>query len=210
MHQIIETFATLNNQQGQYAFNTIHMVAAWEKDFAKRFIKPAISELERNLARHRKAVKEDKEEASNVLLDIVHEEPGQLADKSKILSLSQVWQPRDEITLERLESKLGGPVRFKDQCPLLFHLVKDEQVLKELTHLPQLLRLASFITENFNRKFDTGEADSITVETFLMTHCGAGDRQSLRPLVNTYLAVFNRLKGLLYAFNWYVPASILF
>jgi hypothetical protein len=114
----------------------------------------------------------------------------------------QVWQPRVDITLERLESKLGGPARFKKRCPMLFYLVKEEPVLRELTHLPQLLQLATYVTANFNRKFDAGEVNSLSAEAFLLTHCGAGERQTLKPLVKTFFAVLNRLKDELYAFNW--------
>jgi hypothetical protein len=116
----------------------------------------------------------------------------------------QVWQPRVDITLERLESKLGGPARFKELCPMLFHLVKEEPVLRELTHLPQLLQLATFVTTNFNRKFETGEVNRLSAEAFLVTHCGAGDRLRLEPLVKTFFAVLHRLKAQLYAFNWLV------
>ncbi len=122
----------------------------------------------------------------------------------------QVWQPRVDITLERLESKLGGPARFKELCPLLFHLVKEEPVLRELAHLPQLLQLATFLTVNFNRKFEAGEVNSLSAEAFLLTHCGGGDRQRLRPLVKTFFAVLNRLKDELYAFNWLVNTYIFF
>jgi hypothetical protein len=116
----------------------------------------------------------------------------------------QVWQPRVDITLERLESKLGGPARFKELCPMLFHLVKEEPVLRELAHLPQLLQLATFVTANFNRKFETGEVNRLSAEAFLVTHCGAGDRLRLGPLIKTFFAVLHRLKAQLYAFNWLV------
>ncbi len=119
----------------------------------------------------------------------------------------QVWQPRVDITLERLESKLGGPARFKELCPMLFHLVKEEPVLRELTHLPQLLQLATFLTANFNRKFETGEVNRLSVEAFLVTHCAAGDRLRLGPLIKTFFAVLHRLKSRLYAFNWLVPGT---
>jgi hypothetical protein len=85
---------------------------------------------------------------------------------------------------------------------MLFHLVKEEPVLRELAYLHQLLQLATFITANFSRRFETGEVNSLSVEAFLVTHCAAEDRLRLEPLVKTFFAVLNRLKGQLYAFNW--------
>jgi hypothetical protein len=72
---------------------------------------------------------------------------------------------------------------------------------QELVHLPQLLCLASFIVANFNRKFDMGEANTDTVETFLLTHC-ADDYKGLRPVINIFFALLNRLKVKLYAHKW--------
>jgi hypothetical protein len=89
LHQIIEAFAVLNYQQGQYTFNAKASVRAWEKDFASRYIQPAVRDLDIILAWHRIAVKEDKEEASNALLDIIHEQPGELTDRAELLSMPQ-------------------------------------------------------------------------------------------------------------------------
>jgi hypothetical protein len=89
LHQIIEAFAVLNYQQGQYTFIAKASVRAWEKDFASRYIQPALKDLDIILARHRTAVKEDKEEASNALLDIIHEQPGELTNRAELLSLPQ-------------------------------------------------------------------------------------------------------------------------
>ncbi len=131
LHQIIENLAKFNYSPGQSTLNTKDAVRTWEKDFCRSYFRPAVSDLDTSLVRHRTAVKEDKEEASNVLLDIIHEPPATLTNRSEILSLPQIWQPRMEITLDRLESKLGGPAKFKELCPVLFHLVKEEMVLKE-------------------------------------------------------------------------------
>ena len=97
---------------------------------------------------------------------------------------------------------MGGAERFKDCCPILFHLVKEELRLREVVHLPELLQLARFMVANFSRKFEPAETAEVTVEQFLMQHCGPSDRDWVLPLVGTFFAVFHRLKAILFSFNW--------
>ena len=58
--------------------------------------------------------------------DIIFEPAETTDDRSKILTLSQFWQPREQIVVERIESKTGGPTKFKQHCPVVFHLLQEE------------------------------------------------------------------------------------
>ena len=207
LHQIVDSFAKQTTTTATL-WSTLDSKAAvrqWEKEFVRQFIRPALADLDIKLAAHETAVKEDKRQVSNVLLDILFEEPivSLTTDISQLLSLPQLWQPSSEtITIARLESKLGGAERFKDCCPILFHLVKEELRLREVVHLPELLQLARFMVANFSRKFEPAETAEVTVEQFLMQHCGPSDRDWVLPLVGTFFAVFHRLKAVLFSFQW--------
>jgi hypothetical protein len=62
------------------------------------------------------------------------------------------WFPRDNITIDRIESKIGGAKQLSEKCPFLDHLLKEEHLLTELVHLPRLLELAKFLVRTYNRK----------------------------------------------------------
>ena len=207
LHQIVDSFAKQTTTAAVgFTLNSKAAVWQWEKEFVRQFIRPALANLDTKLAAHRTAVKDDKEEANNVLLDILFEEPvtsSTIEDMSQLLSLPQLWQPRsDTITLARLESKLGGGGKFKEQCPMLFHLVTEECRLEEVVHLPELLQLARFMVTNFNRKFEPAETSDGTVEQFVMKYCGSGQRKWVLSRVKTFFAVFHRLQAMLFSFNW--------
>ena len=154
------------------------------------------------MARHRVAVKEDKEEASSVLQGILFEDAKVCHDRAKILSLPQIWFPRENVTLERIESKVGGPEKFKQNCPVLFHLLRNENVLKRLCFLPQLLRLADFMVTNFNRKLESAWTDETSVNAFLQNSLEYSDQKFVKPLVKVYFSVLNQVKAELFGHNW--------
>jgi hypothetical protein len=207
LHQIIEGLARTSHTPGGLTFNTKDAkeakaaVRQWEKEFAQHIIGPALRGLETTLARHRIAIREDNEEAGSVLLDILHESPETTTDKRKVLQLPQLWQPHEDISLARVESKLGGTAKFKDRCPMLYHLLSEELVLQQLVHLPQLLQLVKFMKGKFNRKLEPTETEK-PVLAFLKTHMDAGEIKLLLPLVNTFFSVFTQLRIKLYAAGW--------
>jgi len=105
------------------------------------------------------------------------------------------------VTIERIESKIGGVEKFKKRCPILFHLLSEE-VLQDLCHLPQLLQLAQFMVDNFNRRFEAGETDEMSIKLFLQDHLDPADRKFLKPLIKIHLTLLDKLKAKLFSFNW--------
>jgi hypothetical protein len=188
---------------GQWLLDQKNTAREWEKTFCQQIIKPALAQLDLEVARHHLALKEDKkfkEQAyCSILQDIIFEPAGSSEDRSKVLSLPQFWQPREEIVVERIEAKVGGSAEFKQNCPVLFHLLQEELVLKELCHLPKLLELARYMTSKFNRQLETVEMDKINVKMFLLKHVPTGDQAYLKPLVMTFFDVFQRLHLKLFA-----------
>jgi hypothetical protein len=201
LHSIISSFGHGggNAAGGQWLLTQKNVTREWEKTFSEQFIRPVLAQLDAEVARHHLAVKEDKEQASSILQDIIFEPARTSEDRSKVLSLPQFWQPREEIVVERIEAKIGGSAKFKQNCPVLFHLLQEELVLKELFHLPKLLEFARYMTSNFNRKLETVEMDKINVKTFLLKHVPAGDEAYLKPMVKTFFDVFQRLQLKLFA-----------
>jgi hypothetical protein len=201
LHSIISSLGRRggNAGGGQWLLNQKNVTREWEKAFFEQFIRPAVAQLDAEVARHHLAVKEDKEQACSILQDIIFEPAGASEDRSKVLSLSQFWQPREEIVVERIEAKIGGSAKFKQNCPVLFHLLQEELVLKELYHLPKLLELARYMTSKFNRQLETVEMDKINVKMFLLKHVPSGDQSYLKLLVKTFFDVFQRLHLKLFA-----------
>ena len=202
LHQIIEGFGKINYEQGDWKLSTKASVRTWENSFVKSFVQPVLQKLETDIARQRLAVQEDKEEATSVLQEILMERNETTNDRSKILSLTQFWSPRDNVTVERIESKVGGAERLKQRCPLLAHLLKEEMFIAELAHLPQLLELGRFMVGNYNRKLEASETDKMSIKQFLLQEMDISDRKYVRPLVDVYLTVLSKLKINLFTFNW--------
>lgn len=102
LHHIIERCSKMKFVEGNWNLNTKTTTRLWESKFVKEFLDPALRILDTSLASHQVAVKEDTEEASCVLQDILFEPPGTTNDRSKILSLPQFWFPRTNISIDRL------------------------------------------------------------------------------------------------------------
>ena len=203
LHQIVESFGKAKaTSQGHWVLGAKQTTRDWENEFFKNYIDPALKNLDQDVARHRVAVKEDKEEASSVLQGILFEDAKVCHDRAKILSLPQIWFPRENVTLERIESKVGGPEKFKQNCPVLFHLLRNENVLKRLCFLPQLLRLADFMVTNFNRKLESAWTDETSVNAFLQNSLEYSDQKFVKPLVKVYFSVLNQVKAELFGHNW--------
>ena len=75
-------------------------------------------------------------------------------------------------------------------------------ILQELSHLPRLLNLARFLVSNFNRQLEVVEADGLTVIEFLHQRLDIHDRNYIKPLVDLFMVVLNKLKLKLFEFNW--------
>jgi hypothetical protein len=58
------------------------------------------------------------------------------------------------------------------------------------------------MTTNFGRRVEAAEADAVSAKEFLQQRLDARDRRSIRPLVETFFAVLNKLKADLFKFNW--------
>jgi hypothetical protein len=91
LHQIINGFEKKEPCSGLWILNKKEMTRLWEKEFFKKYIEPALLQLEADVARHRVVVKEDRDEASSVLFNILYELRATTKDRSKILSLPQFW-----------------------------------------------------------------------------------------------------------------------
>ena len=109
----------------------------------------------------------------------------------------------------RIEAKIGGSDKLKDQCPVLFHLLQEGDVLEEVCHLPGLLQLGNFMISKFNRKLDSSNTDAMTIETFLLNHLETSDRLTVKPLVNVYFSVLNKVRNRLFSHNWQVVFTLM-
>ena len=191
LHQIIQSLGKLKHVQGNWLLNTKQSVAPWELIFVKTYIQPDLRSLENSVSRHRTAIQEDKEEASNVLQEIIYEKSQATDDKSKVLGLTQFWRPRENISIAGLETKIGAP-RFKVHCSFLKRLLDAEITFREITHFPKLIELASFLVHNYSRQMEIRETE-LTISRFV-NKMSTSDRKYVMPLINIYLSVVKNIR----------------
>lgn len=198
MHQIIAAMRSPPNIRGHWEFSSKESVTKWEVEFVKVCIMPWLKRLDTDLARHRVAVKDDKEEAASVLQDILYEKNPLTTDDTKhdVLNLTQFWTPRENVTVEGIKSKIGAE-RMKALCPFFNRIYEDELIFRELARLPKLLELTRFVIKKYNRKVEASDANDVTVDKFL-GKMNPYDRKILKPLVDTLLEGVEKLKNKLY------------
>jgi hypothetical protein len=199
LHEIIQSLGKPCKVPADLLLNTKQSVSSWESIFVRTYIKPALKALENSVSKHQIAVQEDKKEAPNVLQEILFEKSQTTNDKSKILCLPKFWRPRENISIAGIETKLGAK-RLKDHCPFLNRLIKDEITFQEITHLPKLLELSAFLVQNYGCQIEVHEASEQSIAKFI-SNMSDTDRKYIKPLVEIYLSMINKLKQKLFANN---------
>ncbi len=58
------------------------------------------------------------------------------------------------------------------------------------------------MVDNFNRHFEAGETDEMSIKLFLQDRLDPADRKFLKPLIKIYLTLLDKLKAKLFSFNW--------
>ena len=202
LHHIIKSFSEVEQAEGEGDLTSKDSVKIWENVFVQNYIQPALADLDEAVTEHQNLVKEDSEESTNELQDIIFQKYGTIDDRAKILSLPQFWIPRENITIERIEPKVGGAEKLKEKCPFLAHLLNEEPVLEQLVHLPRLIELTSFLVKNFNRQFDAVEANQMSIAEFVNQHMDPNDRKYTKPLIALFLSVLTKLRLQLSRFKW--------
>ena len=198
LHQVIVGLKGGAGDRGDWRLSTKATVKPWENEFAQTCIRPVLARLETDLGRHTDAVKQDKEEATSVLQDILFEKKPDVCDRKRILDLPQLWTPREAITVEGIKAKIGQD-KMKTNCPFFNKIFEEETIFRELKRLPSLLELARFVVKNYNRRPEVRDADSVTIETFLSRMDeNSRDREVVGPLVDAFLLTLGNLKNDLY------------
>jgi hypothetical protein len=123
-------------------------------------------------------------------------------DPAKILSLAQFWSPQDNITVEKIEGKVGGTKKLKEKCPFVAHLLREKDVLEQLIHLPNLIELNSFLIENYKMQFYKAESEQISIAEFVKRHVDQNDKRYITLLISLFLSVLKELKLKLRTFIW--------
>ena len=199
LHQIIQSFSLDNKSSGNLASKTT--VKPWEVQFVQQYIQPALTSLDEDIRRLEVTMTEDADDVTNELDDILKEKKSTFQPGMKIESLQQFWFPRDNITIDRIESKVGGILELKKKCPFLAHLLKEEQALAEVVHLPKLVELSKFLIQKFNRQIEATDADKLTIVKFINQFMDADERKFVEPLIQLFLNLLIKLKQNIFNFN---------
>ena len=199
LHQIIQSFSLDNKSSGNLASKTT--VKPWEVQFVQQYIQPALTSLDEDIRRLEVTMTEDADDVTNELNDILKEKKSSFQPGMKIESLQQFWFPRDNITIDRIESKVGGILELKKKCPFLAHLLKEEQALAEVVHLPKLVELSKFLIQKFNRQIEATDADKLTIVKFINQFMDADERKFVEPLIQLFLNLLIKLKQNIFNFN---------
>ena len=92
-------------------------------------------------------------------------------------------------------------MELKKKCPFLAHLLKEEQALAEVVHLPKLVELSKFLIQKFNRQIEATDADKLTIVKFINQFMDADERKFVEPLIQLYLNLLIKLKQNIFNFN---------
>ena len=201
LHRLIISFCEdKSNSSG--ALPSKEAVRNWEGEFVKRYIQPGLAQLEDNIRHFEAAAAADADDVANELEEILQGKPDAAVDEGQsVLKLPQFWIPRDNLTIDRIESKVGGAKELMENCPFLAHFLKEEHLLSELVHLPRLIELSKFLVRTYNRQLEAAVTDKMTILEFLNRHMEANDRNCFQPIIELYLEILARQKQNLFNFN---------
>ena len=161
LHQIVRSMATTaelprDRPDANWASKANRRV--WEGEFGRAFVAPEVGRLPDAARRLAEAVAGDQSAADAALAAIVNErraDPASAADgEPPLLDDPRFWTPRQRINVASLVHKVGE-ARLKEACPVLSRFLAEQDVLEQLQHLPDVIRLQSLLIKNFAKTLES-------------------------------------------------------
>ncbi len=181
-----------------WVLSSKEMVNAWETKFAEQFLRTTITNHEHTITVHKDAIVRDLEnESDNTLQNILHDTN---VNMSQDPNHPQFWHVRNDISIHRLEAKLGTR-HFEEKFPSIAKIFKEENALSNLHVLPKLNQLFSFVVNNFRHQFDIVDCDKMTIHDFTIQQLNDHERMKMIPVVDTFISTFNILKLEVFAYT---------
>ena len=172
-------------------------VNLWETEFARAFIKPSLVTLDRQMELFRQEIRNDDGMACKSLLDILDERGGGQEANGVEPNIPQVqqpqfWHPREGwVTTASLRHKIGDD-ELKNKCPNLDRMLKRQNELSYVVHLPEILELQYTLTEHFNYALDVTDLRKMTTGQFLDEHYQGN--KHIQDLAGRYLCLVRQMK----------------
>ncbi|XP_062575602.1 E3 ubiquitin-protein ligase RNF213-like, partial [Saccostrea cucullata] len=170
--QMFLLWYTLGTQEDFYPKNLLQSTGErdqWETEVSTTIIEPIVKEMDRSLASMIDLILND--EKMNFLDPLYR-----LINEIDVASLettgaplhenSRAWRYRPQITLEYLMNVILGKIP-EHKYPTLFAFIQQENILRYIHFVPNILRLQRLLQKKFQRKIDRDELKTMTISMII-------------------------------------------
>jgi hypothetical protein len=165
LHQIIHRMSTtpkLLVRDDTASWMGKSLRAKWETEFARVFLDPEIERLPQKVRQLKEIVSEDQSAADDALTVILNErcDGEEQEEKANATGLliddPRFWMPRQRVNVASLTHKVGEK-RLAALCPVLTRFQREQVLLTEVQHLPDILKLQLFLVKKFSKRLESTE-----------------------------------------------------